>query len=66
MIFLRAPRNSPGVGKVAEDITPSPPASLAAAANSVPLIHCIHPPMTGCSIPSISVRRVLSMMLPPL
>ena len=50
---------SAGVGCVSAVMSPSPPASETAAANSARPTHCIPPCTMGCSMPNDSVNLVV-------
>src|SRR3989344_4171320 len=58
--FSISRRRSSGVGWVRAVMKPRPPALATAATSSARPTHCIPPWTTGCSIPKVSVKRVLS------
>src|SRR5471030_1997089 len=54
-----------GVGWVSAVMKPRPPALATAATSSARPTHCMPPWTMGCSMPNISVNRVLSAMVVP-
>src|SRR5690242_7278352 len=55
---------SAGVGWVSAVIMPSAPALATAATSSARPTHCIPPCTIGCSMPNVSVKRVLKIACP--